>query len=148
MPVVKIKNHKPHNITVASRQLRGIKWHAVKVGKVKMRMYIQINCAQMEKENISFFNVKCGPLTRCATSNFTPRASTKHLFYPTLPGTLLSSGHPTRAAHAFALFIIHGLPVSGYLAFCVSRGLQSQQKMLRSHSGLEDVLSISFTAAS
>lgn len=101
-----------------------------------------------KKKNISFFNVKCGPLARCATSNFTPRASTKHLFYPTLSGTLLSSGHPSCAAHAFALFIIHGLPVSSYLAFCVSRGLQPQQKMLRSHSGLEGVLSIPVTAES
>lgn len=82
----------------------------------------------MKKENISFFHVKYRPLNRCVTSNFMPRASTKHLFYTASSGTLLSSGHPSWAAHAFALFIIYGHPVSGYLAFWVSRGLQLQQK--------------------
>lgn len=54
MPVVKIKNHKPHNITVASRQLRGIKWHAVKVGKVKMRMYTNKLCSNGKRKHLIF----------------------------------------------------------------------------------------------
>lgn len=100
------------------------------------------------KENISFFNVKSRPLNRCVTSNFMPRASTKH--------SILSI--PFWYPPAFRTpFLLCSCFCSIYnpWASCVRLpGLWSQQrivitaKTLRSHSGLEDVLRISLTAGS
>lgn len=38
MPTMKIKDHKPHDIAVENRHLRGIKQREAEVGKVQRRM--------------------------------------------------------------------------------------------------------------
>lgn len=73
----------------------------------------------MKQLNISFLNVKCGPLNRCVTRNFYAEGKRQAFLFlrPLLPSFCLQAVLPPPCDfHAFALFINCGLPVSGYLA--------------------------------